>query len=160
MLGNIEGGRRRGWQGWDGWMASLTQWTGVWASSRSWWWIGKPGVLQSIGLQRVGHDWVTELNWCICLVFFPVLCNTHPQASVGSNSKYLLILAFRECCRSWVLALFHIPFTSWNSCWKGNPCWEMMFLWWRTRIRKLEPNHASCWEFLFNESKHLFTQFF
>ena len=44
-------------------MASPTQWTWVWASSRSWWWTGKPGVLQSMELQRVGHDWVTELNW-------------------------------------------------------------------------------------------------
>ena len=50
-------------RGWDGWMASLTQWTWVWASSRSWWWTGKPGVLQSTGLQRVRYDWVTELNW-------------------------------------------------------------------------------------------------
>ena len=37
----------------------------VWASSRSWWWTGKPGVLQSMGLQRVGHNWVTELNWTL-----------------------------------------------------------------------------------------------
>ena len=44
---------------WDGWMASLTQWTWVWASSRSWWWTGKPGTLQSMGPQRVGHDWAT-----------------------------------------------------------------------------------------------------
>ena len=39
------------------------QWTWVWASSGSWWWTGKPGVLQSMGLQRVWHEWVTELNW-------------------------------------------------------------------------------------------------
>ena len=50
-------------RGWDGWMASLTQWTWVWLNSWSWWWTGRPGVLQSILLQRVGHDWVTELNW-------------------------------------------------------------------------------------------------
>ena len=62
MLGKIEGRRRR-WQGWDGWMASLTQWTWVWVNSRSWWWTGRPGVLQSMGSQRVRHDWVTELNW-------------------------------------------------------------------------------------------------
>ena len=50
---------------WDGWMASLTPlwWTQVWVSSGSWWWTGKPGVLQSMGSQRVRHDWVTELNW-------------------------------------------------------------------------------------------------
>ena len=48
--------------GWDGWMASPTQWTWLWVNSGSWWWTGKPGVLQSIGLQGVKHDWVTELN--------------------------------------------------------------------------------------------------
>ena len=40
-------------RGWDGWMASLTWWTWVWASSGSWWWTGKPGMLQSMGLQTV-----------------------------------------------------------------------------------------------------------
>ena len=39
-----------------------TQWTWVWINSRSWWWTGRPGVLQSVGLQRVRHDWATELN--------------------------------------------------------------------------------------------------
>ena len=47
----------------DGWRASLTQWTWVWVSSRSWWWTGRPGMMKSTGLQRVRHDWVTELNW-------------------------------------------------------------------------------------------------
>ena len=46
-------------RGWDGWMASPTWWTWVWASSRSWWWTGRPGLLQSMGSQRVGQDWVT-----------------------------------------------------------------------------------------------------
>ena len=50
-------------RGWAGWMASPTQWTWVWVNSRSWWYTGKPGVLQSMGSQRVGHNWVTELNW-------------------------------------------------------------------------------------------------
>ena len=50
-------------RGWDGWMASLTQWTWVWVNSGHWWWTGRPGMLQSVGSQRVGHDWVTELNW-------------------------------------------------------------------------------------------------
>ena len=44
--------------------------TWVWASSRSWWWTGKPGMLRSIGLQRVRHSWATELNWTE-LVFLP-----------------------------------------------------------------------------------------
>ena len=50
-------------RGWDGWMASPTQLTWVWINPRSWWWTGRPGMLQSMGSQRVGHDWVTELNW-------------------------------------------------------------------------------------------------
>ena len=48
---------------WGGWMASLTGWTRVWVNSRSWWWTQRPGVLRFMGLQRVGHDWATELNW-------------------------------------------------------------------------------------------------
>ena len=50
-------------RGWDGWTALLTRWTWVWTSSGSWWRTGKPVRLQSMGSQRVGHDWVTELNW-------------------------------------------------------------------------------------------------
>ena len=50
-------------RGWDGWMASPTQWAWVWVDSGSLWWTGRPGVLRFMGLQRVGHDWVTELNW-------------------------------------------------------------------------------------------------
>ena len=51
--------------GWDGWMASPTQWTWVWINSRSWWWTGRPGLLQFMGSQRVGHNWATELNWIL-----------------------------------------------------------------------------------------------
>ena len=52
-------------RGWDGWMASPTQWTWVWVNSGSWWWANRPGVLQSMGWQRV-RDWLsdwTEVNW-------------------------------------------------------------------------------------------------
>ena len=57
-------------RGWDGWMASLTQWTCVWASSRSWWWTGKPGMLQSMGSQSWTRlsDW-TELKAIYVLLF-------------------------------------------------------------------------------------------
>ena len=67
IWGRIGGRRRRDDRGWDGWMASPTQWTWVWIDSRSWWWTGRPGVLQFMGLQRVGHDWVTELNWIFAI---------------------------------------------------------------------------------------------
>ena len=56
-------------RGWDSWMASLTWWTWVWASSGSWWWTGKPGLLQSIGSQNIDAteclNW-TKLNWSHC----------------------------------------------------------------------------------------------
>ena len=50
-------------RGWDSWMASLTLWTCIWASSRGWWRTGNPNVLQSMGSQRIGHNWANELNW-------------------------------------------------------------------------------------------------
>ena len=54
----------------DGWMASLTQWTWVWANSRSWWWTGRPGMLQSTGSQRTGYYW-TELKYTLnCLSYW------------------------------------------------------------------------------------------
>ena len=59
---------------WDGWMASPTQWMWVWVNSRRWWWTGRPGVLQFMGLQRVGHDWATELNWKIIIQVVETWC--------------------------------------------------------------------------------------
>ena len=52
-------------RGWDGWMASLTLWTWVWVNSGSWWCTGRPGMLRFMVLQRVRHNWATELNWTI-----------------------------------------------------------------------------------------------
>ena len=63
MLEGIGDRRKRGCKGWDGWMASPTRWTWVWVNSGRWWWTGGPGVLRFMGLQRVGHNWATELNW-------------------------------------------------------------------------------------------------
>ena len=60
-------------RGWDGWMASLIRWTWVWVNSRSWSWTGRPGVLW-LGLQRVGHDWATELN-----------CTEHLKSEPGDS---------------------------------------------------------------------------
>ena len=67
-------------RGWDGWMDSPTKWTQVWVSSRNWWWTGRPGMLQSMGLQRVRHDWATELNW-----------KSHNQESRNCSSQAALI---------------------------------------------------------------------
>ena len=67
MLERLKVGGEGDDRGWDGWMASPTWWTWVWVGSGSWWWTGKPGVLQSMGSWRVRHDWATKLNWYITL---------------------------------------------------------------------------------------------
>ena len=58
----LKAGGEEGDSGWDDWMASLTRWTWVWVSFGSWWYTEKPGVVQSMGLQIVWHDWATELS--------------------------------------------------------------------------------------------------
>ena len=60
-------------RGWDGWMTSPIQWTWVWVDSRGWWWTGRPGVLRSMGSQRLGHNWVTELNWQYVRDYFIII---------------------------------------------------------------------------------------
>ena len=67
VLGKIECRRRRGRQRMR-WMALPTQWTWIWMDPGSWWWTGRPGVLRFMGLQRVGHDWASELNLQYCSV--------------------------------------------------------------------------------------------
>ena len=96
MLGNIEGRKRRGNRGWNGWMASLTRWTWVWVGSGTWWRTGRPGVLQSMGSQRVGHNWVTELNWTelpqtleqIQLTSLPL----YTKDCLSSNNTFLVVV--------------------------------------------------------------------
>ena len=68
-----EGDDRR----WDGWIASLTRCTWVWVNSRSWWWTGRPGMLQFMGSQRVRHDRATELNWTECKLNILFFGNIH-----------------------------------------------------------------------------------
>ena len=63
MLEGLGAGGEGNDRGWDGWMASLTRWTWVWVNSGSWWWTGRPGMLQFTGSQRVKQEWATELNW-------------------------------------------------------------------------------------------------
>ena len=84
-------------RGWDSWMASPTQWTWVWANSRSWWWTGRPGMLQSMGSQRVRHDWTTEET--ISLGIFTL--------------KYQIIYSQYQCS-PFVVRFFHL--SGWLSC--------------------------------------------
>ena len=70
----------------ESWMTSPTQWAWVWASSRSRWRTGKPGMLQSMGSQRVGYDWVTELN-----LFFLLLLLNNPLYHRNNTYKHAYI---------------------------------------------------------------------
>ena len=74
MLVKIEGGRRRGWQRMR-WLDGITDSMDISLSnSGNWWWTGRPGVLQSMGSQRVRHNWATELKGLVHLPYYP-----HPQ---------------------------------------------------------------------------------
>ena len=110
-LGKIEGRTRRGRQGMRWWMASASQWIWVWVNSRSWWLTGRPGVLQSMGSQRVRHDWATELNPSFHLVkamIFPVVmygCET----TLIKKAECQRIDAFKMWC--W-RRLSRVPWTA------------------------------------------------
>ena len=90
-------------RGWGGWMVSLTQWTWVWGSSGRWWWIVKPGVLQSVGSQRVRPNWATEqqqqLSW-LDRYFFLVL----NQISLSRCITVIYLITYRRT--SWLLSSF------------------------------------------------------
>ena len=104
MLGKTEGRKRRGRGGWDGWMASSTQWAWIWANSGSWWWTGRSGMLQSMGSQRFGHDWVTELNWteCNCVLVWTFFAL--PFFGMGMKTEL-----FQSCGNCWVFQIcWHI----------------------------------------------------
>ena len=111
MLGKIERGGEGEDRGWDGWMASPTLWTWVWVGSESWWWTGKLGVLKSMGWQRVGHDWATELNLQVtttCLSSlrygsFPLKCSVNPQAKSHYPNRYAITLCVCDMLsKNWV----------------------------------------------------------
>ena len=78
---------------WDDWMAPPTQWTWVWVNSRSLWWTGRPVMLQSMGLWRVGHDWATEQQ--------PVLWDL----KVKENRQLLCLLTWLCCTTCKILLI-------------------------------------------------------
>ena len=100
-------------RGWEGWKASPTQWTWVWASSGSWWWTGRPDVLQSMGSQRFRHDWVIELNWtdshwtdCLFYILPYCLCKHIENTNVLKSSTEIIVNFYksdqllRHCCKA------------------------------------------------------------
>ena len=99
-------------RGWDCWMESPTWWTWVWASSRSWWWTGKPDMLQSMGSQRVRHDWATELNWLLVnrntvfLYFHLVSCSPLLLNWISSSNSFVGSIGLKKtttlCLCDWL----------------------------------------------------------
>ena len=115
----------------DGWKASLTQWTWVWVNFRRWWWTGRPGVLLSMGLQRIVHNWVTELNWTDRMKY----C-TFRNCCINFSWKGISLWLIIILCESWGFCIFIGIICHW-------PCHNRM--WWyfiaSTKHRKilLEP---------------------
>ena len=110
-------------RGWDGWMALPSRWTWVWVSSGSWWWTGKPGMLQSMGSQRIRHEWVTELNW---------LCFIRNEPSVPCVYHAWISLALKTTCK--VFVLLWCTFHRWgNKVHRGSDSCLSSFSWWSCR---------------------------
>ena len=118
-------------------MASPTQWTWVWVNSGSWWWIGRPGMLQSMGSLRVGNNWATELNYRVVVEllsysptppphWWPRAWLPCPSSSLDRSSFFLLLELYlsslgechfindlTHCCSSKALFLeFHLSLSS------------------------------------------------
>ena len=106
MLGKIEGRRRRGRQRMRWLDGTPTRWTWVWAGSRRWWRKGKLGILQSMGSQRVRHDWATELR--VCQWWGSVTWTTTEMNSGGSHKCSLSRLQFLQVRK--LFARFNVKF--------------------------------------------------
>ena len=111
-------------RGWDGRKASLTRWTWVWVNSGSWWWTGRPGVLQFMGSQRVRNDWVTELNWIVVILYyisvplprhflFYVFSMLHSDRKILSNISILM----EEFCIFWYFLWIFFNLAGTESTW-------------------------------------------
>ena len=131
MLGRLKVGEGDN-RGWDGWMASLTQWTWVWVNSGSWWWTGRLRMLQSMGSQRNGHNWATELNWaevqcpplwklavCLCPIVWLCLnlCNPMDYSPTGFSVQGIFLIRTLV----WV-AISSSGVFSWSREWTCNSC--------------------------------------
>ena len=93
--------------GWGGWMASLTLYTCIWGSCGSWWWTGRPAVLQSTGSQRVGHEWATELNWADGTRYHDLsflMLSFKPAISLSSFT-FIKRFLFVFCCKGGVICV-------------------------------------------------------
>ena len=95
MLEGLGAGGEGDDRGWDGWMASPTRWTWVWVNSGSWWWTGRPGVLQFMRSQRVGHNSAAELRYVAMDKWFKFsvpLLSPLENKDINNNNTYFVRL--------------------------------------------------------------------
>ena len=126
-------------------MASPTRWTCVWVNSRSWWWTGRPGVLQFMGSQRVGHDWATELNWSLLGYFcdnilFILFLNTVSKPIFFI--KILFIAPYQN--HSHVFLFFYVNLSPWS--------WLPLFFTWTSLITSNTYTLIACYHFSIPQS--------
>jgi len=120
MLGGIGGRRKRGWQR-IRWLDGITN-----SNSGSWWWTGRPGVLQFMGSQRVGHEWVTELNWILipaCASSSPVFLKMYSAYNVNKQGDNI---------QPW-----HTPFNIWKQ--SVVPCPVLTVASWSAKFKNKGP---------------------
>ena len=155
-------------RGWGGWMALPTQWTWVWLDSGSWWWAGRPGVLQFMGLQGVGHDRATELELeklSTCLLninHFVVIAVVIPPFSSNPLFFFLLFFLF------FFLTSFLFPFLyslcllqflfpqCCCLCPSGRVIISLIFLWLKKEAPLGLPWWLSWWRILLQWGRHEF----
>ena len=104
----LRAGREGDVRRWDGWLAFPTQWIWVWVDSGSLWWTGRPGVLRLMGSQRVGYDWVTELNWTDnpVAIYFIFWGSSLYLFSVFLSREDLLAFVEKLVWWCWILSAF------------------------------------------------------
>ena len=121
ILERLKAGGEGDNRGWDGWMASSTQWTWVWPSSRSWWWTGRPGVLQSMSLKEL--DTTEELNWTESFSFIKPLGNLRSIWNTWSPTAWTILYVLANL--SDVLSFCQAePTESTSSSYKA-PCFQL-----------------------------------
>ena len=111
MLGKIESRRRRGRQRMR-WLDGITDSTWVWVNPESWRWTGRPGVLQSIGLQKVEHDWATELYWTVCGSSSWVMTELCSQFSLLVSLQNFFSLCWQNVALTWYKFTYPEPSSS------------------------------------------------
>ena len=114
-------------RGWDSWMASPTWWTWVWVNSGSWWWTGRPGVLQIMGLQRVGHAWVIELNWTELMQDQSLTMKCHHFDYFTGCTELLYWFYFIGSCKYFKIFIYYYFY-----CYIFNP--EMLTIEWEKNL--------------------------